>query len=62
MYLYGFSCVFQGGKSFPFPSDSNSDKVWLSSENIKMASLTKKLDYKWFSPYTIECVISHSVY
>ena len=21
MYLYGFSSVFQGGKSFPFPSD-----------------------------------------
>ena len=24
MYLYGFSSVFQGGKSFPFPSEVHS--------------------------------------
>ena len=38
------------------------DKVWLSSENIKTTCPTKKLDYKWLGPYTIEQVISHSAY
>ena len=44
------------------PKYSIGDKVWLSSENIRMTHLTKKLDYKWLSPYTIDRVISHNVY
>ena len=36
--------------------------MWLSLENIRMAHPTKKLDYKWLSPYIIEWVISHSAY
>ena len=35
------------------PRYSVGDKVWLSSENIRMTRPTKKLDYKWLSPYTI---------
>ena len=27
MYLYGFSSVFQGGKSFPFPSERSLERV-----------------------------------
>ena len=38
------------------------DKVWLSSENIRTTRLTKKLDYKWLGPYTIDRVISCNVY
>ena len=38
------------------------DKVWLSSENIRMTRLTKKLDYKWLGPYTIDQVISCNAY
>ena len=38
------------------------DKVWLSSENIRTVHLTKKLNYKWLSPYAIEWVISHNAY
>ena len=44
------------------PQDNVSDKVWLSSENIRTAHPMKKLDYKWLSPYIIEWVISHSAY
>ena len=44
------------------PRYSVGDKVWLSSENIRMTRLTKKLDYKWLGPYTIDRVISHNVY
>ena len=40
------------------PKYNVSDKVWLSSENIRTA---KKLDCKWFSPYIVEQVISHNV-
>ena len=39
-----------------------SNKVWLSSENIRTTHLTKKLDYKWLGPYDIEWVISHNAY
>src|SRR6266481_8327921 len=38
------------------------DKVWLSSENIKMTRPMKKLDYKWLGPYAINQVISRSAY
>ena len=38
------------------------DKVWLSSENIRTTRPTKKLDYKWLGPYTIDRVISRNVY
>ena len=38
------------------------DRVWLSSENIRTTCPTKKLDYKWLSPYTIDQVISRNVY
>ena len=38
------------------------NKVWLSSENIRTTRPTKKLDYKWLSPYTINWVISRNVY
>ena len=41
---------------------SISDKVWLSSENIRTVRPMKKLDYKWLRPYIIEQVISHSAY
>ena len=44
------------------PKYSIGNKVWLSSENIRMTHLTKKLDYKWLSPYSIDQVISHNVY
>ena len=36
--------------------------MWLSSENIRTTCLTKKLDYKWLGPYTIDQVISHNAY
>ena len=38
------------------------EKVWLSSENIKMTRPTKKIDYKWLGPYTIDWVISRNAY
>ena len=44
------------------PKYNVSDKVWLSSENIRTVRLTKKLDYKWLSPYVVEQVISRSAY
>ena len=44
------------------PKYNVSDKVWLSSENIRTLCLTKKLDYKWLSPYVVEQVISRSAY
>ena len=44
------------------PRYSVGDKVWLSSENIRTTRLTKKLDYKWLGPYTINQVISRNVY
>ena len=44
------------------PKYSVGDKVWLSSENIRMTRPTKKLDYKWLSPYTIDRVISRNAY
>ena len=34
MYLYGFSSVFQGGKSFPFHSESLQDTSMLVSEEV----------------------------
>ena len=40
------------------PQYNIGDKVWLSSENMKMARPMKKLDYKWLGPYTIDWVIS----
>ena len=39
-----------------------SNKVWLSSENVRTVRLRKKLDYKWLSPYVVEWVISCSAY
>ena len=39
-----------------------SDKVWLSSENIRTVHPMKKLNYKWLSPYVVEWVISRSAY
>ena len=44
------------------PKYNVGDKVWLSSENIRTACPTKKLDYKWLSPYVVEQVISPSAY
>ena len=44
------------------PKYNISNKVWLSSENIRTVCLTKKLNYKWLGPYVIERVISHSAY
>ena len=44
------------------PRYSIGDKVWLSSENIRTTRPTKKLDYKWLGPYTIDWVISCNVY
>ena len=44
------------------PKYNVSDKVWLSSENVRTVCLTKKLDYKWLSPYVVEWVISCSAY
>ena len=44
------------------PKYNIGDKVWLSSENIRMAHLTKKLDYRWLGPYIIEWVISRNAY
>ena len=44
------------------PKYNVGDKVWLSSENIRMTRPTKKLDYKWLSPYTIDWVISRNAY
>ena len=44
------------------PKNSIGDKVWLSSENIRTTRPTKKLDYKWLSPYTIDRVISRNAY
>ena len=44
------------------PRYSVGDKVWLSSENIRTTHPTKKLNYKWLSPYTINRVISHNAY
>ena len=44
------------------PKYSVGDKVWLSSENIRTTRPTKKLDYKWLGPYTIDRVISHNAY
>ena len=40
----------------------DSDKVWLSSENIMTTHPAKKLDYRWLGPYTIEQVISRNAY
>ena len=42
------------------PKYSIGDKVWLSSENIRTTRPTKKLDYKWLGPYTIDWVISRN--
>ena len=36
--------------------------MWLSSENVRIARLMKKLDYKWLGPYVVEWVISRSAY
>ena len=44
------------------PKYNVGDKVWLSSENIRTVCPTKKLDYKWLSPYVVEQVISRSAY
>ena len=44
------------------PKYNVSDKVWLSSENIRTVCLTEKLNYKWLSPYLIKWVISHNAY
>ena len=44
------------------PKYNVGDKVWLSSENIRTVHLTKKLNYKWLGPYTVQWVISHSAY
>src|SRR6266481_2217090 len=39
------------------PQYNISDKVWLSSENIKMTWPMKKLDYKWLGP--LSCQLHH---
>ena len=44
------------------PRYSVGNKVWLSSENIRTTCPTKKLNYKWLGPYTIDRVISCNVY
>ena len=44
------------------PRYNVSDKVWLSSENIRTTRPTKKLDYKWLGPYVIKQVISRNAY
>ena len=44
------------------PRYNVSNKVWLSSENIRTVHLTKKLNHKWLGPYVIKQVISHSAY
>ena len=44
------------------PKYNVSDKVWLSSENIRTVHLMKKLDYKWLGPYVVKWVISCSAY
>ena len=44
------------------PQYNVGDKVWLSSENVRTARPTKKLDYKWLGPYVVEQVISCSAY
>ena len=44
------------------PQYNVGDKVWLSSENLRTARPTKKLNYKWLGPYVVKRVISHSAY
>ena len=44
------------------PQYNVSDKVWLSSENVRTACPTMKLNYKWLGPYVVEQVISGSAY
>ena len=44
------------------PKYNVGDKVWLSLENIRTVRPTKKLNYKWLSPYVVERVISRSAY
>ena len=44
------------------PKYNVSNKVWLTSENIRTVRPTKKLNYKWLGPYVIERVISRSAY
>ena len=45
MYLYGFSSVFQGGKSFPFPSDRLRDvSVWGEFKNIEVLTSNSRMD------------------
>ena len=44
------------------PQYNVSNKVWLSSENVRTARPMKELDYKWLGPYIVEWVISHSAY
>jgi hypothetical protein len=38
------------------------DKVWLDARNIKTTRPSKKLDDRWFGPFTVEQVISDNAY
>lgn len=46
----------------PAPKLSVSDKVWLSSRNIKTARLSKKLDFRRLGPFAINYVINSHAY
>jgi hypothetical protein len=44
------------------PSYKEGDKVWLNAKNIKTTRPAKKLDYKWYGPFSIKQVISSVAY
>ena len=44
------------------PTYKVSYKVWLNAQNIRTTRPTKKLDYKWLGPYTVNKVISRNAY
>ena len=44
------------------PTYKIGDKVWLDATNIKTTRPTKKLDDKWFGPFSVTKVISRNAY
>ena len=54
--------LFYNAHQCEAPQYNVSNKVWLSSENVRTARPMKKLNYKWLGPYVVEQVISRSAY
>lgn len=56
-----YACYYNRRRT-PAPTFQKGDRVWLDSSDIKTTRPSKKLDHKWWGPYTVEKAVGPGAY